>query len=156
MQKNGGSVKVLISQTSKVQKVAKTSHDFWGASKNLQFQKCETRGIKSAVPPPMRGRWRAKGPDTDNENPGPQPLPGKNPPRSQIQGAVKAEALQHKENPGPAPLPGKMPSLEVSSPRGAEAGTRSANNYDAILGYLLTRAIHKAAKKMPKVQSCTY
>ena len=32
----------------------------------------------------------------------------KNPPRSQFQGAVKAEGLQHKENPGPEPLPGKM------------------------------------------------
>ena len=31
----------------------------------------------------------------------------KNPTRSQIQGAVKAEGLQHKENPEPMPLPGK-------------------------------------------------
>ena len=31
----------------------------------------------------------------------------KNPPRVQIQGAAKAEGLQHKENPGPVPLPGK-------------------------------------------------
>ena len=31
----------------------------------------------------------------------------KNPTRAQIQGAVKAEGLQHKENPGPPPLPGK-------------------------------------------------
>ena len=33
-----------------------------------------------------------------------------NPTRVQIQGAVKAEGLQHKENPGPLPLPGKMHS----------------------------------------------
>ena len=31
----------------------------------------------------------------------------KNPPRSQIQGAVKAKGLPDKENPGPGPLPGK-------------------------------------------------
>ena len=31
----------------------------------------------------------------------------KNPPRPQIQGAVKAEGLPDKENPGPRPLPGK-------------------------------------------------
>ena len=35
----------------------------------------------------------------------------KNPPRAQIQGAVKAEGLQLKENPGPMPLPGKNPPL---------------------------------------------
>ena len=31
----------------------------------------------------------------------------KNPPRAQIQGAVKAEGLQHKKNPWPLPSPGK-------------------------------------------------
>ena len=31
----------------------------------------------------------------------------KNPTRAQIQGAVKAEGLPDKENPGPQPLPGK-------------------------------------------------
>ena len=35
----------------------------------------------------------------------------KNPPRSQIQGAVKAEGLPDKENPGPEPLPGTKRTL---------------------------------------------
>ena len=39
----------------------------------------------------------------------------KNPPRPQIQGAVKAEGLQHKENPGPEPLPGKMHGFTQTS-----------------------------------------
>ena len=51
-------------------------------------------------------------------------------PRVQIQGAVKAEGLQHKENPGPPPLPGKTRDFYDAHPLLKEK-TRHSHGQDS-------------------------
>ena len=60
-------------------------------SKDSKFQKCDRcEEVNSPGLWGIRGRCRAKGPNTDNENPGPMPLPGT---IKSMQGYLKIKVL---------------------------------------------------------------
>ena len=76
------------------------TRDFCEVRAILNEKTRHSHGRDSANPVKMHAKVTSS-----SENP--VKMHTKNPPRAQIQGAVKAEGLQHKENPGPPPLPGK-------------------------------------------------